>query len=120
VKLIPDLTNIALSDADRTRHLPQLFKELIARLRLDQDAEPPFFTAAEAHGRIRFEQGYSVPMLVEESRIFQVSTFGTLHVHQSNLDQDQVLLDVMTIADEADRQLTQSVLGFMAAQQAAA
>jgi hypothetical protein len=41
-----------------------------------------------------------VSLLVEESRIFQVSTFGTLHLHQTKLDQDQVLLDVMTIADE--------------------
>jgi hypothetical protein len=39
-------------------------------------------------------------MLVEESRIFQVSTFGTLNLHQTKLDQDQVLLDVVTIADE--------------------
>jgi hypothetical protein len=58
-------------------------------------------------------------MLVEESRIFQVSTFGTLHVHQGKLDQDQMLLDVITIADEADRQLMQSVNGFMAAEAAA-
>jgi hypothetical protein len=116
VNLIPDLTKIALSDADRTGHLPQLFEDLIARLRLNRDAEPPFSIAATAHGKTRFRQGYSIPMLVEESRIFQVSTFGTLHNHQGKLNQNQVLLDVITIADEADRQLTQSVLGFMAAQ----
>jgi hypothetical protein len=34
-------------------------------------------------------------MLVEESRIFQISTFSTLHLHQSELDQSEVLLDVM-------------------------
>ncbi len=54
-------------------------------------------------------------MLVEESWIFQVTTFGTLHLHRSELDQDQVLLDVMTIADEADRQLTETVHSFMMA-----
>jgi hypothetical protein len=58
-------------------------------------------------------------MLVEESRIFQTSTFGTLQVHQNKLDHEHVLRDVITIADEADRQLTQSVLSFMAAQAAA-
>jgi hypothetical protein len=40
-------------------------------------------------------------MLVEESRIFQVSTFGTLHHHPTKLDQDQVLLDGITSADWA-------------------
>ena len=76
--------------------------------------------AAAAHGNVRFAQGYSPSMLVEESRIFQVSTFSTLHLHQSELDQSEVLLDVMTIADEADRQLTETVRSFMTAQQAAA
>jgi hypothetical protein len=70
VNLIPSITNIALSDADRTGHLPQLFKDLIARLRLERDAEPPSSIAAAEHGKVRFAQGYSVAMLVEESRIF--------------------------------------------------
>jgi hypothetical protein len=119
VNLIPNLTDIALSDAERSGHLPQLFKDLISRLRLDRDVEPPTSIAAADHGKARFTQGYSVAMLVEESRIFQVSTFGTLHVHQDKLDQNQMLLDVITIADEADRQLMQSVNGFMAAAAAA-
>jgi hypothetical protein len=35
------------------------------------------------------------------------------------LDHDQLLLDVMTIADEADRQLTETVRSFMMLQAAA-
>jgi hypothetical protein len=121
VNLIPDLANIALSDADRTGHLPELFKDLIARLRHDRHATQSLsLAAAAAHGGMRFAQGYSVAMLVEESRIFQISTFGTLHLHQRRLDHEQVMLDVITIADEADRQLAQSVRSFVAAQQATA
>jgi hypothetical protein len=119
VKLIPDLTNIPLSDSDRTGHLPKLFDDLLCRLRLPRDAEPPVSITASAHGRLRFVQGYSPSMLVEESRIFQVTTFGALHLHQSELEQNQVLLDVMIIADEADRQLTEAVRSFMTVQQAA-
>ena len=107
VNLIPELANVALNDTDRTGHLPQLFRDLIARLRLDRDAEPPFSIVAAEHGKARFAQGYSVSMPVEESRRLQVSTFGTPQLHQSKLGQDKVLLDVMVIADEADRQLTQ-------------
>jgi hypothetical protein len=120
VKLIPDLTNIPLSDSDRTGHLPKLFDDLLYRLRLPRDAQPPVSIAAATHGGLRFAQGYSASMLVEESRILQVTTFGTLHPHQSELDHNQVLLDVMIIADEADRQLTETVRGFMTAQAAAA
>jgi hypothetical protein len=58
---------------------------------------------------MRRKQGYSAAMLIEESRVFQVATFGTLHLHQNELDQSQVLLDVIVIADEVDAQLVQTV-----------
>jgi hypothetical protein len=119
VKRAPDLTDIPLSDSDRTGHLPMLFEDLLRRLRLPKDAEPPVSINAAAHGRLRFAQGYSAPMLIEESRIFQVATFGTLHLHQSELDRDKMLSDVIIIADEADRQLTETVRSFMKAQTAA-
>jgi hypothetical protein len=81
VKLVPDLTNIPLSDSDRTGHLPKLFDDLLCRLRRGRDVQPIISIAAAVHGNVRFEQGYSASMLVEESRIFQVSTFSTLHLH---------------------------------------
>ena len=116
---VPDLTNISLSDEDRMGYLHQLFNDLLYRLRLGRGDEAPISViAALAHGRARFAQGYSVAMLVEESRIFEVSTFSTLHLHWRELDQDQLLLDIVIIADEADRQLTEAVRGFTMAQEA--
>jgi hypothetical protein len=118
--MVKDLATIPLSDVNRTSHLPKLFDDLLCRLRRGRDAQPTVSMAAAAHGNVRFAQGYSASMLIEESRIFQVSTFNTLHLHQDELDQNQVLLDVMIIADEADRQLTETVRSFMTAQRAAA
>jgi hypothetical protein len=109
VNLVPELTHIPLSDAERTGHLPELYRDLIYRLRLAKDVHPPISFAAAAHGQVRCAQGYSASMLVDESRVFEVATFGTLHLHQSELDQNQALLDVMVIADEVDAQLTESV-----------
>jgi methionine synthase I (cobalamin-dependent) len=57
-------------------------------------------------------------MLIEESRVFQVTTFGTLHLHQSELDQSQVLLDVIVIADEVDVQLMETMRSLLGAKQA--
>jgi hypothetical protein len=125
VNLIPELTKISLSDADRTAHLPTLLNDCIDRLRLprlprDQVVtEPPISIAAAEHGKRRFAQGYSAPMLVEESRIFQVTTFRTLQIYHRRLNQNEVLLDVMTIADEADGQLAETVRSFMAAKASA-
>jgi hypothetical protein len=113
VNLIPELITIALSDADRTVHLPKLYYDLIFRLRLLKDVPAPLSVAAAEHGRIRREQGYSAAMLVEESRVFQVATFRTLNLHQNELDQKQLLIDVAVIADEVDSQLGQTISSLM-------
>jgi hypothetical protein len=53
-------------------------------------------------------------MLIHESRILQVAIFGTLHKSLSTLDFNLVAgCDVMTIADEVDAQLTQTMTSFM-------
>jgi hypothetical protein len=109
-----------LSDVDRTGHLPKLYHDLISRLRLAKDAQSPISIAAAAHGEVRRAQGYSAPMLIEESRVFQVATFGTLHLHQSELDPNQVLLAAMVIADEVDAQLMETVRSLMGAKLAEA
>ncbi|HUD12250.1 MAG TPA: response regulator, partial [Terracidiphilus sp.] len=104
-----ELTRIALSDEQRTGHLPQLIRELVQRLRVprglgtDQASE-----AAVKHGLVRRTQGYSIPMIIEESRMLQVSLFHTLQVNLNTVDFSLLLTDVMTIADEVDLQLKQT------------
>jgi hypothetical protein len=70
--------------------------------------------AASEHGKLRRKQGYSSDMLIHESRILQVTIFGTLHQNLSTLDFDLLLPDVMIIADEVDAQLTQTMDAFAA------
>jgi hypothetical protein len=113
VNEVPALTKVPLSDVNRTGHLSKLYSDLICRLRLAKNAAPSISAAAGAHGRVRHAQGYTPSMLIEESRVFQVATFGALQLHQSELDQGQVLSDVMVIADEVDAQLMETVRTFM-------
>ena len=109
VNQVPALTKVPLSDVNRTGHLSKLYSDLICRLRLAKNAAPSISAAAAgAHGKVRHAQGYTASMLIEESRVFQVATFGALQLHQSELDQNQVLLDVMVIADEVDAQLMEA------------
>ena len=109
VSHLPELTRIPLSDDDRSRHLRTLFDDLACRLRLAKDIRLLASSSAAAHGQKRRLQGYSPAMLVEESRLFQVVTFRTLHLHQDELDRDQLLSAIMIIADEADLQLGEAV-----------
>jgi hypothetical protein len=90
---------------------------VIARLRLDAGTKAPISEAAAVHGDLRHKQGYTVAMVVEESRLLQVTIFTTLHKNVKRLEFDLLLPDVVTIADEVDAQLKQQMLRFMAADQ---
>jgi hypothetical protein len=113
VDKIPELTKIHLNYEQRTGHLPQLIADLITRLRHKENEKRPETTSAHDHGNVRFEQGYTVPMMVEESRLLQVSIFDTLRINQKKLDPNVLLADVVTIADECDAQLKHTVETFM-------
>ncbi len=124
VKQARELNHIPLSDDERTGHLPRLVEDLIVRLSKPsataKDSDAVFSLAAIAHGKLRYLQGYTPAMLVHESRILQVTLFGTLQSNLSFLDFSLLLPDVMTIADEVDAQLTQSMEGYMKVMQKAA
>ncbi|HEV2577788.1 MAG TPA: response regulator [Acidobacteriaceae bacterium] len=110
------LMAIPLSRAARCQHLPQLFSDLGKRLR----ALKPLGTkelkseAASNHGTARRKQGYTAAMMVEESRILQVTIFHTLQKNLGTIDFSVLLLGVMTIADEVDSQLSQSMKSYLA------
>ncbi len=117
VKQSNELSHVRLSDRARTGHLPKLVEDLIVRLRkpnaTTKDSDAAFSKAAVAHGKLRHSQGYTPAMLVHESRILQVTLFGTLQSNLGFLDFSLLLPDVMTIADEVDAQLTQSMDSYM-------
>jgi CheY-like chemotaxis protein len=110
-----ELTAIKLSSQDRTGHLPLLLGDLVRRLHLVPTTQALISKAAREHGVLRRKQGYTIAMVVEESRMLQVTIFETLQNNLGKVDFSTVLLDVMAIADEVDSQLKQTVLGFMEA-----
>ncbi len=110
-----DLMAVTLGYEDRTGHLPKLLRDVITRLRLDAGTKAPISVAASHHGDLRRKQGYSVAMVVEESRLLQVCLFTTLHKNTNRLEYSKLLPDVVTIADEVDAQLKQQMLRYMAA-----
>jgi hypothetical protein len=109
-----DLMTITLGYEDRTGHLPKLLRDVITRLRLDAGTKAPLSVAASHHGDLRRKQGYSVAMVVEESRLLQVCLFTTLHKNTGRIEYSKLLPDVVTIADEVDAQLKQQMLRYMA------
>jgi hypothetical protein len=119
VKQARELNHLLLVDSERTGHLPKLIEDLVLRLNRPitgsplQDSDAISSPAAALHGELRYTQGYTPEMLVHESRILQVTLFGTLKDNMNVLDFSLLLTDVMTIADEVDAQLTQTMGSYM-------
>jgi CheY-like chemotaxis protein len=107
---------VQLERSERCAHLPAVFRDLVHRLRHPLPLGTHALVSADAaeHGRMRRKQGYTAAMLVEESRMLQVSIFQTLQNNLQTVDFSLLLLDVMAIADEVDSQLAQAMTSFVA------
>jgi hypothetical protein len=109
---------VHLEDKVRGSHLPQLFRDLVSRLRnpLPLGTRALVSESAAAHGLLRRKQGYTAAMLVEESRMLQVSIFQTLQNNLHVVDFSVLLVGVMAIADEVDSQLAQAMASYVSEQ----
>jgi hypothetical protein len=111
----PSLVAIKLAREERCAHLPDMFHDLVFRLRnpLPLGSRALKSAAAESHGCLRRDQGYTAAMMVDESRILQVSLFQTLQKHIEETEAGVLLLYVMAIADEVDSQLGQAMASYI-------
>jgi CheY-like chemotaxis protein len=116
VELESRVNAVQLKRNERCEHLPAVFRDIVDRLRhpLPLGTHAHVSIDAANHGRMRRKQGYSAAMLVEESRMLQVSIFQTLQNNLSTVDFSLLLVDVMAIADEVDSQLAQAMASYIA------
>jgi DNA-binding response OmpR family regulator len=110
------LMAVPLSQEQRCNHLPQLFRDLVIRLRSFKalGTRELVSAAASVHGVTRRKQGYTAAMMVEESRMLQICIFQTLQNNLATIDFSVLLIGVMTIADEVDSQLSQAMESYIA------
>lgn len=110
-----DLSTVPMSREDRCAHLPAMIQDLVNRLRnpLPLGTRALTSEAARNHGCLRREQGYTAAMMVEESRMLQVSIFETLQLNVEDTEPGVLLLYVMVIADEVDSQLAQAMSSYI-------
>ncbi len=119
VELEPQIITVRLGPKERCAHLPQIFRDLVSRLRhpLALGTRALVSPSAAQHGFLRRKQGYTAAMMVEESRMLQVSIFQTLQDNLRRVDFSLLLVDVMAIADEVDSQLAQAMAAYISESQ---
>jgi CheY-like chemotaxis protein len=111
----PNISRIPMSHEARVGHIPKILMDLAVRLRAPSrlGSAEILSSAAVKHGQLRRQQGYSAAMMVEESRMLQVSIFETLKRNIDVLDFSVLLDGVMSIADEVDFQLAQQMTSYI-------
>ncbi len=118
VESVKELAAVSLPASERAVYLPEMIRSITARLRGSREIEPIDIPtqAAVVHGQCRYRQGYTAPMIVQESRLLQVSIFETIQRNLATVDFSGVLPDIMIIADEVDSQLRQTIGSFLTVQ----
>ena len=107
--------SILLSYEQRSGSLPQVFRDVVSRLLSSKPIGSKELVSAAAvqHGLERRKQKYTSAMMVEDSRMLQVTIFDTLQHNLGSINFSVSLIGVMTIADEIDSQLSQAMTSYI-------
>ena len=108
------LGRVKLTVEDKAEHLEQALDEVLYRLRHPQElgSMTLFSMASLQHGAARRRQGFAAPVLVEEARALQVALFEAIGRNMDRINLGTLPGTLMSIADEVNAQLQQSVSGY--------
>jgi RsbT co-antagonist protein rsbRD N-terminal domain len=93
-----ELNQVSLSDSERRDHVPRLLDEAVANacghaINMDERQK-----AAERHGTLRYHQGYSIPMLILESRLLQDVIAECIRDNILRIDLSTLMPDIAKIS----------------------
>ncbi len=116
-----DLAALKLSRADRIDHIPHILESMAKRIEFHpEDPEPESMQAAAKHGAIRYEQGYSIPQIVQEERFLQRVISATLQAHLLVIDISTLIPDMVAIGECLASQLEESIRAYQLKERRAA
>ena len=112
VKADSKLSRVNLSDADRRDHIPALLDEAIAHARTQKKAQGRQ-EAAECHGMLRYQQGYSVPMLIAEAGLLQDVIAECIRSNFLVIDLSNLIPDITRMSETINGELAESARAYM-------
>lgn len=107
----PELMSVSLSEVERRDHVPGLLDEAIAYTR-DQAIGVERQQAAAQHGTLRYQQGYSVPMLILEARLLQDIISDCIRRNVQVIDLSNLVADLCKMSHTISTELELSVRAF--------
>jgi ActR/RegA family two-component response regulator len=117
----PQFAGIDLPKSQRIDHVPGLLKNLVDRLEKNPNINDKLaHENSWAHGKMRRQQGYSAPMVIEEGRVLYCVIADTLHRNLMALDLSSLIPDLVQISVSLTVMLQESLRSFLAGEQIAA
>ena len=133
----PELLAVPLSDQELADHLPRALAGIIAVVespsaapagkreaarKVEPSSAPPagIRGPARQHGETRLRQGYTIPMLVQESRLLQAVMHDVIQENLLHVDVSWLIPDLKQLADSLEGELQECIEGYLSAQKSAA
>jgi DNA-binding response OmpR family regulator len=116
-----ELAALKVSRADRVDHIPQILEGIAKRIEFHpEEPDPESMQSAAQHGGVRFDQGYSIPQIVQEERFLQRVISNTLQAHLLVIDISMLIPDMVAIGECLASQLEESIRAFQMKERRAA
>src|SRR4051812_18501609 len=112
--LHPELAELELSEQERVNHLPAFLQGIAAQLESSADQKASDTGAAAEHGRTRYRQGYSIPLMIEDARLLQDAIYQVIQDNLLALDLSRLISDLRRMDDIADIELKEAIQAYIA------
>ena len=111
----PDMKQIPMSREERVDHLPEVLDELVSFEKFAGETGAAACAAAARHGATRRKQGYTVSMLLEETRLLHAVIADYTQNVLLYVDVSYVIPDLIDVGDRLHRVLRASLETFLQA-----
>jgi len=111
----PDIMEIPLSREERIDHLPQVLDELVRPMDSDRPDLRGTHSPSKEHGAKRQAQGYTIALLLEETRILHRIIADCMQQNLLKIDISNLIPDLIEVHDRMHSLLQTSLEAFLEA-----
>ena len=111
----PELAAISLTRTERIDHIPEVLAHLGERLDQQIDELSARSTdAARKHGKARFQQGYTIPQVLFETRVLQKVLSAVIQEHLLAIELSTLVHDILEIGQSLQAEVEISIRAYQA------
>ena len=114
MKAHPRIGVIPLADIERVNYVPSILAEVVRQLESPEAGDPSdeMLRAGAQHGEVRRRQGYSLEMLVDDTRMVDSAIYAVVQDHLLEIRLSALIPDLSRVNDVLEAHLQASLTAF--------